>query len=178
MAWFYLPNEIWCEIFSYLTLAPKKNATATCKLWWSLIRENQKLSGYILISWSNMEEALEKFQWNWNNWPALKTLELKKLELSENSRKTIKNVIEKLSMKDCSPSLEAVLFDVDLTQIQTDGQSLLKYQTFANQFFGLGKKLDSNQKWQEYESSLKLLKKLKAMGIKFKIGSNFKVKTL
>ena len=169
MADFSLPNEIWCKIFSFLPLAPKKSATATCKLWWSLIRENQKLSGYILISRSNMEKALEKFQWNWNNWPALKTLELNKLELSENSREAIQNVIEKLSMKDCPPSLEVILFDVDLIGIGTDGQSLLKYQTYTDQFFGLGRILDSIQKWQEYESSMKLLKKLKSMGIKFKI---------
>ena len=53
MADFNLPNEIWCKIFSYLPLAPKKNATATCRLWFRLIREDPKLSGYTLISWNN-----------------------------------------------------------------------------------------------------------------------------
>jgi hypothetical protein len=110
---FNLPNEIWCMIFSYLPLESKKNATLTCKLWFKLIREDQKLSGYILISWQNMKEALDKFQWNWNNWPALKILELNKLERVKNSRKFIQNVIEKLSLKDCTPRLEVVLFDMD-----------------------------------------------------------------
>ena len=113
MADFNLPNEIWCMIFSYLPLESKKNATLTCKLWFKLIREDQKLSGYILISWYNMEKALDKFQWNWNNWPALKILELNKLERVKNSRKFIQNVIEKLSLKDCTPRLEVVLFDMD-----------------------------------------------------------------
>ena len=177
MACFYLPNEIWCKIFSYLTLEPKKSATATCKLWWSLIRENQKLSGYILISWSNMEEALEKSQWNWNNWPALKTLELKKLELSEDSREAVQKVIEKLSLKEyCPPSLKAVLFDVDLATIRTNGQSLLKYKLSIDQIFGFGQKLDSIQKWNKYRVNMKLLKTLKSLGIKFEIGSNFTFK--
>ena len=197
MSDFNLPNEIWCKIFSYLPLASKKNATATCKLWFMLIREDPKLSGYISISWYNIEKALEKFQWNWNNWPALKTLELKSHSLAfvEDSKKAIQTVIEKLALKDCPQSLEAVLFDVDLspdvgtshkrwcdctmhqrfnkciatkrqdlTPIQTYGQSILKYQPCTDQIFGLGQKLDSIQKWNEYEANMKVLKRLKSMG--------------
>ena len=165
MANFNLPNEIWCKIFSYLPLAPKKNATATCKLWLRLIREDQKLSGYILISWYNMEEALEKLQWNWNNWPALKTLELKSHPslFVEDSREAVQNAIEKLSLTNCPESLEEVLFDVDLTPKQTFGQLLLKYQCNTDQIFGLGQKLDSLQKWEDYESNIKALKRVKSM---------------
>ena len=162
-----------------------------------LIREDPKLSGYILISWYNMETALEKCQWNWNNWPALKTLELKSHSLAfvENPRKAIRTVIGKLGLKECPTSLETVLFDVDLspevgtshkrwcdctmhnrfnkciatkrqdlTPIQTYGQSILKYQLYTNQIFGLGQKLDSIQKWNEYEANMKVLKRLKSMG--------------
>ena len=167
MADFYLPNEIWRKIFSYLPLAPKKNATATCKLWWSLIREDQKLSGFISISWSNLEKALEKLQWNWNNWSALKILELHTLEIVEDSREAVQKVIEKLSLKDCQ-SLELVLFDLGF-----DGpkdkleQTLLQYLIFTDQFFGLGQKLDSDQKWETYESNMKLMRNIKSMGIKF-----------
>ena len=99
MADFNLPNEIWCMIFSYLPLAPKKNATATCKLWSRLIREDSKLSGHISISWYNMKTALEKSQWNWSNWPALEIFELNKLEFIEDSRLSVRNVIYKLSLK-------------------------------------------------------------------------------
>ena len=169
MSGFSLPNEIWCMIFSYLPLTPKKNATATCKLWSRLIRENAKLSGHILISWSNMEIALQTLQWNWSNWPGLETLELNKLGLVEDSRVSVQNVIEKLllsshHMKDrCLPSLKAVLFDVDLTPIQTNGQSLLMYKPYTDQIFGLGQELDSIQKWKQFELNMRGLKILKSI---------------
>ena len=168
MSDFSLPNEIWCKIFSYLPLAPKKNATVTCKLWFRLIREDPKLSGYILISWNIMETALETLQWNWSNWPALKTLEITTsyymLELVEDSRESIRNVIEKLSLKDHGPlNFEAVLFDVNLKPIPTNGMSLLRYQLKTDEIFGLGERLDSIEKWNEYESSMKALKRLKSM---------------
>ena len=115
MADFNLPNEIWCKIFTYLPLEPKKNATATCKLWFSLIRQDPKLSGHIVISLHNMETALETSHWNWSNWPTLKKLELTKLELVKESRESFQNVIEELSLKDnCPTSLEEVLFCVNL----------------------------------------------------------------
>ena len=165
MADLNLPNEIWCMIFSYLKLEPKKNATATCKLWFRLIREDQKLSEYILISWYNMEKAIDKLQWNWNNWPVLKTLELKSLPLTiVDSREAIQSAIQKLSLKDFPPSLEEVLFDIDLTLMKTHGWPLLKYQRYTDQVFGLGQKLDSMQKWNEYESSMRALKSLNSMG--------------
>ena len=167
MADFSLPNEIWCKIFSYLPLKPKKNATATCKLWWRLIREDQKLSGYILISWYEMRKALYKSQWNWNNWPALKILELHTLESVEDSREAVQKVIEKLSLKDCQ-SLELVLFDLGFDGPKNKlEQTLLQYLIFTDQIFGLGQKLDSDQKWETYESNMKLMRNIKSMGIKF-----------
>ena len=173
MADFNLPNEIWCKIFSFLSLTPKKNATATCKLWWRLIREDQKLSGYILISWYDMKTALYKSQWNWNNWPALQTLELKKLIIHvEDSKEAIRNDIEEISLKDC-PSLEAVLFDFELTPLQKDDQKILQYLPHTDQIFGLGQELDSIQKWNEYERRMKVLKELRMLRVKFAIGSNF-----
>ena len=140
MANFNLPNEIWCKIFSYLSFEPKKNATATCKLWFRLIREDPKLSGYVLISCYNMEKALKTLEWHWSNWPALKTLELNNLEVVEFSRESIQNVIE--SLKDhCPSSFEAVLFNVDLTVIQTNAlynwhcyDQSLKVSKFQNEF--------------------------------------------
>ena len=164
MADYNLPNEIWCKIFSFLPFAPKKNATATCKLWWSLIRKDQKLSGFISISWSNLEKALEKLQWNWNNWPALKILELK-LELSENnnknSRDAIKKVIEKLSLKDCQ-SLELVLFDFGffdwgpMHKLDQTRTAVLALPNYTDQIFDLEQQLDSIGKWKKYESNMKV----------------------
>ena len=167
---FNLPNEIWSMIFSYLPLEPKKNATVTCKLWFRLIRSNQKFSGYILISWHNMKKAIDKLKWNWdwNNWPALKTLELKShpLAIVGDSRATIQKAIEKLSLKDCPTSFEEVLLDVDLTLLKTHGwsRSLLKYQRSTDQVLGLGQKLDSMEKWKEYELNMKALKTLNSLG--------------
>ena len=166
-----LPNEIWCMIFSYLPSAPKKNATATCKLWSRLIRGNPKLSGHVLISWYNMKTALATSQWNWSNWPGLKILELNKLELVElveDSRLSVQmNLVRKLfiSLKDyCPPSLEAVLFAMDLTPIQLNRESLLWYQPSTYKIFGLGQELDSWTKWKEYESNMRALKMLKSFG--------------
>ena len=161
---FNLPNEIWCQIFKYLPLVPLKNATATCKLWSKLIREDQKLSGHILISWFNMETALETSQWNWSNWPALKTLELNKLKLVEDLRDSIWNVIEKLSLKEhCPSSLEEVLFNVNLSPIQTKIKSPLVYQPRTDQIFGLGQELFSIQSWIDYESNVKAFIRLESL---------------
>merc|ERR1712208_136131 len=98
-------------IFSYLQLEKKKNATATCKLWSRLIREDPNLSGHILISWYNMGTALETLQWNWSNWPALKILELNNFELVD-SREAIQHIIKTLSLQECPPNIEEVLFNV------------------------------------------------------------------
>ena len=164
-----LPTEIWCKIFSYLPFKSKKNATTTCKMWFRLIRDDQKFSGYILISWHNMEKAIDKLKWNWdwNNWPALKTLELKShpLAIVGDSRATIQKAIEKLSLKDCPTSFEEVLLDVDLTLLKTHcwSRSLLKYQRSTDQVFGLGQKLDSMEKWKQYELNMKALKILNSL---------------
>ena len=168
---FNLPNEIWCMIFSYLPLESKKNATVTCKLWFKLIREDQKLSGYVLISWHNMEKALDKFQWNWNNWPALKTIELNNLEWVKNSRESIQNVIKKLSLKDCTPRFHIVLFDMDVTPMEIDGSSLLNYRPYTDQIFGFGRELDSIQKWKEYETRMQVLKDFKSLLFPTKISA-------
>ena len=155
MADFNLPNEILCMIFSYLPLAPKKNATATCKLWSRLIRADSKLSRHILISWCNMETALETLQWNWNNWPALQTLELKYPPLTV-SREAIQNAIEKLSLKHCPASLKEVIFNFDLTPLKSYqksyGQSLLKYKPYtAVQIIFLFLKKELNRKLCKYQ---------------------------
>ena len=67
-------------------------------------------------------------------------------------------------MKDhCPASLEEVLFDNDLTPIQTNGQSTIKYRPHTNQIFGLGQELFSIQRWNEYESNIKALTRLESL---------------
>ena len=64
----------------------------------------------------------------------------------------------------CPPSLEEVLFYVDLTpEIPTDGQSLLMYQPHTDQIFGFDENLDSTKKWNDYESNMNALKRLKRL---------------
>ena len=80
------------------------------------------------------------------------------------SREAIQKIIKTLSLRECPPNIEKVLFNVDLTSIQTNGMSLLKYQPNTDKIFGLGQELDSIQKWNVYESNMKALKKLQSMG--------------
>ena len=79
------------------------------------------------------------------------------------SREAIQKIIKDLSLRECPPNIEKVLFNVDLTPIQTNGMSLLKYQPNTDQIFGLGQELDSIEKWNEYASNMKALKRLKSM---------------
>ena len=44
-----LPREVVCIIFSYLDKKSVQNATATCALWFQLIRSDRNLSGCICL---------------------------------------------------------------------------------------------------------------------------------
>ena len=97
-------------------------------------------------------------------------MELNKLECVEDSRVGVQNVIDKLFMYGHPPSLELVLFDVDLTPIQTNDQKILGkdyhvlgYQLCTDRIFGLGQKLDSIRKWKQYEYYMKALKSIKSI---------------
>ena len=49
--WFVplLPNEIWCYIFSYLDEKSLKTIASICKLFFEIVRGNEKLSGCIIL---------------------------------------------------------------------------------------------------------------------------------
>ena len=51
-----LPNEIWCEIFMYLDKKSLKNVTATCKLWFGIIRGNEKFSGHVKMKFIDLKD--------------------------------------------------------------------------------------------------------------------------
>ena len=55
---------------------------------------------------------------------------------------------------------------MDLTPLQTNGQSLLLYTPYTDQIFGLGQELDSIQKWNNYEKNMRGLKMWKSMACK------------
>ena len=44
-----LNDEEWLMIFSYLDKHDKKSATLTCRRWFTLVRKDPKLSGYLMV---------------------------------------------------------------------------------------------------------------------------------
>ena len=55
-----LPREILRIIFLYLDKKSVRNATATCKFWFDLIRSDSKLSGYIYLEKFGVEPLFRK----------------------------------------------------------------------------------------------------------------------
>ena len=53
-----LPREILRIIFLYLDKKSVRNATATCKFWFDLIRSDSKLSGYICLEKFGVEPQI------------------------------------------------------------------------------------------------------------------------
>ena len=89
-----LPNEIWCNVFLRLDEKSVRSATLACKNWFGLIRSDPNISGHICLKDHSLKEFLtkiEKSEWIWERWPALKTLELDKavavIELESNMSK-------------------------------------------------------------------------------------------
>ena len=74
-----LPNEIWCGIFSYLDKKSLNKVTNTCKLWFGMIRDNEKFSGYIKMKFTNLEDMSTKItdsKWLRERWPSMRVLEI------------------------------------------------------------------------------------------------------
>ena len=76
-----LPSELLYMIFSCLDKKSRKSATATCQLWFEVIR-NSNLSNHICYkggdSWDRVKKLqgrIENLEWDWKRWPALKTFE-------------------------------------------------------------------------------------------------------
>ena len=74
-----LPNEIWCGIFSYLDKKSLKNVTITCKLWFGIIRGNEKFNVHVKMKFTNLEDMLTKItdsEWLRERWPSMRVLEI------------------------------------------------------------------------------------------------------
>ena len=125
-----LPNEIWCNVFSRLDEKSVRRATLTCKSWFGLIRNDPNCSRHICLKDHSLKEFLtkiEKSEWIWERWPALKTLELDKavavIELESNMSKAAGfehqlkcpmqaiDLKKQINFKECL-SLEKVVFPV------------------------------------------------------------------
>ena len=100
-----LPGEILWIIFSFLDKKSRKSATATCQLWFDVIR-NSNLSNHICYKGSveELQGKIENLEWDWKRWPALKTFELQGYSGKE-------DLLNDLSVdfKQC-PTLEIVIF--------------------------------------------------------------------
>ena len=79
MAKFMLPNEIWCHIFSYLDEKSLRTIASICKVFFDLVRGNEKLSGCIILKSVGLNDLAIKIknsEWIWERWPSLKTLKI------------------------------------------------------------------------------------------------------
>ena len=101
-----LPQGVWCIIFSYLPKESRKNATSTCQLWFQIIRADSRFSGSISIPWSK----LKSYNFDWDNWPSLKTLDI--TDSSFPSPKMALQAMKALNLKRCK-NLEKVTFGVN-----------------------------------------------------------------
>ena len=101
-----LPQGVWCIIFSYLPKESRKNATSTCKLWFQIIRADSRFSGSISIPWSKLKSS----NFDWDNWPSLKTLKI--TDSSFPSPKMALQAMKALNLKRCQ-ILEKVTFGVN-----------------------------------------------------------------
>ena len=74
-----LPNEIWCQIFLYLDEKSLRTIASICKLFFELVRGNEKLSGCIILKSVMLKDLAIKIknsEWIWDRWPSLKTLKI------------------------------------------------------------------------------------------------------
>ena len=124
MAKFMFPNEIWYHIFSYLDEKSLRTIASICKLFFELVRGNEKLSGCIILRSVTLKDLATKIknsEWIWDRWPFLKTLKipihLKPLDLyhlylyhiyDDTSEKEAHNLIRKMKFEMC-PTLEKVV---------------------------------------------------------------------
>ena len=120
MANFILPNEIWCHIFLYLDEKSLRTIASICKLFFELVRGNEKLSGCIILKsvpLNDLAIKIKNSEWIWERWPSLKTLKIPIVQSGPSMM--YKNVYEKeahkliLEMKfeTCSNLEKVVLFN-------------------------------------------------------------------
>ena len=164
------PVEIWCKIFSYLPEKSTKNASLACRRWLKIIREDPKLSGHKLVSWDKTLEISQDTNWNWFNWPSLKTIEISydtmpdnhvlrcwsansaQEKVSEDHWNKVLDSLEsiRLSFKKCS-SLEKVILTVEF------GLSHFLKRQKNNKLLALNPKESFVMRWNSFIVSLELL---------------------
>ena len=136
-----LPKEVWCVIFTYLDEKSIRSSSATCQLWFELIRSDLKISSHIYLGNYGLNEfgmKLEKSEWMWERWPVLKTLEFGPLSMYElyscQEARRAMAIVKSINFKQCQ-TLEKVIFSVkyDLSIVHSDNQEYFweKYHFLA-----------------------------------------------
>ena len=69
-----LPREVLCIIFLYLDKKSVLNSTATCNLWFELIRGNSNLSSNVCFKIVKFHEITQDLKLTEARWPVLKTV--------------------------------------------------------------------------------------------------------
>ena len=112
-----IPKEVLCIIFSYLDRKSVKNVTATCKIWFEIIRGDSKRSSHVCLSCMSLHELdtrITDLDFTLSRWPVLKTIEFRGYYYSYLSVGiSVLNKILKFSRRianseDC-PSLEKII---------------------------------------------------------------------
>ena len=123
-----LPNEIWCNVFSHLDEKSVNSASLTCKSWFALIRNDPNFSGHICLKDHSLKEFLkkiEKAEWIWERWPALKTLELE-LDMSKGTSMYYVSICINCLSHHCK-----IIIDMLLEKVPLDGQLEEEVKEFA-----------------------------------------------
>ena len=136
-----LPKEVWCIIFSFLDEKSILLASATCKLWFELIRSDLKISSHIYLVNDGLNEfqtKLERSEWMWERWPVLKTLEFggSPSEYEQYSRQAAEKemkILKSINFKQCE-TLEklvvSVKFDIEYFLEKYHSLATVKSLTF------------------------------------------------
>jgi hypothetical protein len=114
-----LPREILCIIFSNLDKKSVKSATATCRLWFELIRNDLNLSSYIclkIIKPEQFDQRIQDLETSVAKWPVLKSIKFcgpyhYPFVHSSVVEKIVKHLIRLVNSKDC-PNLEKIIVSV------------------------------------------------------------------
>ena len=110
-----LPREILCIIFSYLDKKYVQNVTATCKLWFELIRNDSNLSSHVcfkVIKIQDFEKRIQDLDASVVRWPALKTIKFcGHYPYFSVVEKLVQHTTKLVNSKDCPP-LEKIIVSV------------------------------------------------------------------
>ena len=102
-----LPREVLCIIFSYLDKKSVRNSTATCNLWFELIRGNSNLSSHVKLY--DLYERIQDFRLTGLRWPVLKSVQLCRYVAEGNEGIPLLSM-KLLNIKEC-PNLEKIVIN-------------------------------------------------------------------